>query len=146
MTELIGRTSDQHLQAPGPLDVGTEEAARLLAVAADLAVRHAEDVVAGPVAPADSATGAIRDWLSGYDFRAAQPAGEVLPDVMAALRQWVVHTTHPRYFGLFNPTPTWWGVAGDLLAAGVNAQLAAYSHAPAAVEVERHVLKFMAAA
>ncbi|MGH3657686.1 MAG: pyridoxal phosphate-dependent decarboxylase family protein, partial [Micromonosporaceae bacterium] len=81
-----------------------------------------------------------------YDFRAAQPAGEVLPDVMAALRQWVVHTTHPRYFGLFNPTPTWWGVAGDLLAAGVNAQLAAYSHAPAAVEVERHVLKFMAAA
>ncbi|WP_431933028.1 pyridoxal-dependent decarboxylase [Nonomuraea jabiensis] len=63
---------------------------------------------------------------------------------MRMLRQWGVHTTHPRYFGLFNPTPTWWDIAGEVLAAGVNPQLAAYTHAPAAVEMERHVLRFVA--
>ncbi|MFE3455266.1 pyridoxal phosphate-dependent decarboxylase family protein [Nonomuraea sp. NPDC059194] len=47
---------------------------------------------------------------------------------------------------MFNPAPTWWGVAGELMAAAVNPQLAAYSHAPAAaVEIERHVLAFLAA-
>lgn len=129
----------------GPLDVGTEEGARLLTAAVDLVVRHARQVADGPVAPAEPGTGWIRDWLAGYDFDGARQAGNVLPEVMEALRRWGVHTTHPRYFGLFNPTPTWWGVAGELLAAGVNPQLAAYSHAPAAVEMERHVLRFIAA-
>lgn len=131
-----------HPQAP--LDVDGTEAAQLLALAADLVLRHADEVGDGPVAPADSATARIRDWLGDYDFGTARQAGDLLPDVMAALRKWGVHTTHPRYFGLFNPTPTWWGVAGELLTASVNPQLAAYSHAPAAVEIERHVLRFMA--
>jgi aromatic-L-amino-acid decarboxylase len=37
------------------------------------------------------------------------------------------------------------GIAGELLAAGVNPQLAAWSHAPAAAETEQHVLGFIAA-
>jgi glutamate/tyrosine decarboxylase-like PLP-dependent enzyme len=97
------------------------------------------------VAPASPEAATIRAWLGKYDFTATHAADDVLPDVMQALRRWTVHTTHPRYLGLFNPTPTWWGVAGDLLTAAVNPQLAAYSHAPAAVEIERHVLKFVAA-
>jgi len=145
VTEIIDGPLDRALAARGPLDVDTGDAAALLAVAADLAVRHAEEVLDGPVAPAVASTGEIREWLGGYDFRAARPSEEVLPEVMAALARWGVHTTHPRYFGLFNPTPTWWGVAGELLAAAVNPQLAAYSQAPAAVEVERHVLRFLAA-
>lgn len=133
------------LAAFGPLDVGADEAARLLDLAASLAVRHAQDVVDGPVAPANPGTEHIRRWLAGFDFRAGRPATEVFPEVLDALRRWGVHTTHPRYLGLFNPTPTWWGVAGDLITAAVNPQLAAYSHAPAAVEIERHVLRFVAA-
>ncbi|WP_158880367.1 pyridoxal phosphate-dependent decarboxylase family protein [Amycolatopsis anabasis] len=132
------------IQERGPLDAGSEEGARLLGIAADLVVRHAEGVADGPVAPAQPGTAWIREWLDGYDFHAGRPAEETLPEVMDVLRRWGVHTTHPRYFGLFNPTPTWWGVAGELLAAGVNPQLAAYSHAPAAVEIERHVLRFLA--
>jgi aromatic-L-amino-acid decarboxylase len=133
------------LDRRGPLDVGAGEGARLLAAASSLLVEHAETVVDRPVAPREPAVGHVRDWLAGYDFRTARPADEVLSDVMDGLRDWTVHTTHPRYFGLFNPTPTWWGVAGELLAAGVNPQLAAHSHAPAAVEMERHVLRFLAA-
>ncbi|UUN25087.1 pyridoxal-dependent decarboxylase [Streptomyces sp. FIT100] len=144
MSESTARIRDA-LRGPGPLDVGTEEGARLLAEAAGLVVRHAEEVSGGPVAPDEPGTARIRKWLDGYDFHGPRPAGEVLPDVVAALRRWGVHTTHPRYMGLFNPTPTWWGVAGELIAAGVNPQLAAQSHAPAAVEMERHVLRYLAA-
>ncbi|MET9342264.1 pyridoxal-dependent decarboxylase [Nonomuraea sp. NPDC003804] len=129
----------------GPLDIGEDEGARLLTAAVDLVVRHAKDVAGGPVAPPETGTAWLRDWLAGQDFETAGRPEHTLREVMAALRRWGVHTTHPRYFGLFNPTPTWWGVAGELLAAGVNPQLAAYSHAPAAVEMERHVLRFMAA-
>jgi glutamate/tyrosine decarboxylase-like PLP-dependent enzyme len=132
------------LGGPGPLDVGTEAGARLLAEAVGLVVRHAEAVPDGPVAPAEPGTDRIRDWLAGHDFAGPRPAGELLAEVTAALRRWGVHATHPRYLGLFVPTPTWWGVAGELVAAGVNPQLAAYGHAPAAVEIERHVLRFLA--
>jgi aromatic-L-amino-acid decarboxylase len=55
-----------------------------------------------------------------------------------------VHTTHPRYFGLFNPTPAFAGVLADALVAAFNPQLAVTSHAPAAVAIERHVLAFLA--
>ncbi|MEW1848328.1 pyridoxal-dependent decarboxylase [Nonomuraea angiospora] len=128
----------------GTLDIGTQEGAQLLTAAADLVVRHLSTVADGPVAPAGPGTEQLGDWLAGHDFARPAPAADTLAEVMGMLRQWGVHTTHPRYFGLFNPTPTWWGIAGELLAVGVNPQLAAYSHAPAAVEMERHVLRFVA--
>ncbi|WP_407562226.1 pyridoxal phosphate-dependent decarboxylase family protein [Streptomyces sp. 184] len=144
MEEITAEPSSA-LRAPGPLDLGTEAGARLLAEAVELIARHAEAVADGPVAPAEPDTDRIRDWLAGHDFAGPRPAGELLTEVTEALRRWGVHATHPRYLGLFVPTPTWWGVAGELVAAGVNPQLAAYGHAPAAVEIERHVLRFLAA-
>ncbi|MEU7900407.1 pyridoxal-dependent decarboxylase [Nonomuraea sp. NPDC049152] len=128
----------------GPLDISESEGARLLAAAVDLVVRHAQQVADGPVAPPEPGTETIRGWLAGQDFAKGAQAEQVLQEVMRVLSTWGVHTTHPRYFGLFNPTPTWWGVAGELVAAAVNPQLAAYSHAPAAVEIERHMLGFLA--
>lgn len=124
--------------------MGEVEGARLLTAAVDLVVQHAKEVADGPVAPREPGTAWLREWLAGQDFEVARAPGDAMPEVMEAMRRWGVHTTHPRYFGLFNPTPTWWGVAGELIAAAVNPQLAAYSHAPAAVEMERHVLRFMA--
>ncbi len=60
------------------------------------------------------------------------------------LRDGTVHTTHPRYFGLFNPTPSFMGIVADLLAAAFNPQLAASSHAPAAVEIESWTVRYLA--
>ncbi|NED54859.1 pyridoxal-dependent decarboxylase, partial [Micromonospora aurantiaca] len=77
----------------------------------------------------------------GFD-RPADPEA-VIEDVAGLLRATTVHTTHPRYFGLFNPTPTLMGVVGETLAAAFNPQLAAWSHAPAAVEIEAHLLRFL---
>ncbi|HET6499765.1 MAG TPA: pyridoxal-dependent decarboxylase [Amycolatopsis sp.] len=145
MTEIIDMPADDDLSRPGPLDIGAREGSRLLAQAAALVVRHAVEVTGGPVAPTGMSAVEMRQWLAGFDFAHPCPAEDTLRAVVRGLSESGVHTTHPRYFGLFNPTPTWWGVAGEVLAAGLNPQLAAYSHAPLAVEVERHVLRFLGA-
>ena len=81
--------------------------------------------------------------LRRFDF--AEPVGldELLDSVGGLLRDGIVHTAHPRYFGLFNPTPAFAGVLADSLVAAFNPQLAVASHAPAAVAIERHVLSFI---
>lgn len=52
----------------------------------------------------------------------------------------MVHTMHPGYFGLFNPTAIFPGIVADLITAHLNPQLAVWSHAPVAVEIERRVI------
>src|SRR5262249_49006000 len=54
-----------------------------------------------------------------------------------------VHTTHPRYFGLFNPTVRRAGVIADALAALYNPQVGAWWHAPAATEIETRTLAYL---
>jgi aromatic-L-amino-acid/L-tryptophan decarboxylase len=134
------------LTAAGPLDAALAELPALLDVAATTLVDHLARVAEGAAAPAAPVDpDEVRAWLSStYDFERPRAAQAVIGDLMERLQQWTVHTTHPGYFGLFNPTPTAAGIAGELLAAGVNPQLAAWSHAPAAAEAEQHVLRFIA--
>ncbi|MGH8967803.1 MAG: hypothetical protein ACRDXB_21120, partial [Actinomycetes bacterium] len=109
--------------------------ADLLRQAAELAARHTTDVLALPVAPPEPEQDLRRrmdDWLARYDFAAPADPAQVLADTTEQLRWGGVHTTHPGYFGLFNPAPTAPGIAADVVAAALNPQLAAASHAPAA--------------
>lgn len=92
-----------------------------------------------PVADLDG----LRGEIDRFDFEHPTDPVAVVDAVAALLREHTVHTTHPRYFGLFNPTPTLPGVIGETLAAAFNPQLAAWSHAPAAVEIEAHLLRFL---
>ena len=88
----------------------------------------------------------IRDRLrSRFRFRAPMEAETVTREVSEMLRQWNIHVTHPRYFGLFNPSVHELGIAADALAALYNPQLAVWSHAPAANEIERHTLEHLKA-
>lgn len=87
---------------------------------------------------------AIRAHLSSrYGFEQPLPPAQLVDDVGRMLQDWAVHVVHPRYFGYFNPTPQPAAVAADLLASTFNAQLAVWSHAPAAVEMEQHVLRWL---
>ena len=110
--------------------------ARVAAEAADLDACLRDLPVARPGGARD-----IRERLAKYDFAAPRPAEEVLDDVASLLRRFNVHVTHPRYFGLFNPSVVPAAVAAEALAAAVNPQLAVWSHAPAANEIERHTLR-----
>jgi len=83
----------------------------------------------------------IREHLELYDFNQPRSAEAVLDDVLDFLEQGMVHTQHPRYFGLFNPSPTFPSILADTITAALNPQLAVWTHAPVAVEIERHVVR-----
>lgn len=92
-----------------------------------------------------AATAALRAQIASVDFEHPMAPGDALQFAVAGLWEHQVHTPHPRYFGLFNPAPTTMGVAADALVAAFNPQIAAWSHAPFAAEVEAYVLRAVAA-
>lgn len=53
---------------------------------------------------------------------------EALSHILEGLKQYQVHTPHPRYFGLYNPRPNFMGIMADTVTAAFNPQLAAWSH------------------
>ncbi|GCE51450.1 pyridoxal-dependent decarboxylase-like protein [Thermosporothrix hazakensis] len=81
---------------------------------------------------------------SRYSFAAPIPLEELIEEVMRLLRTWTVHVTHPRYFGLFNPSVSQASIIADTLVALYNPQLAVWSHAPAAIELEQLTLQCFA--
>ena len=93
-----------------------------------------------PVAQGPSVS-AIRSLLSSFDFAKPGDPLEAIEFAFEELRHTQVHTPHPRYFGLFNPAPTTMGVAADAIVAALNPQLAAWTHNPLALEIERHLVQ-----
>ncbi len=101
-------------------------------------------IAGGPIVPAVTPE-EIRSYLtSRYDFRKPLELDSVITDVEEMLRKWQVHVTHPRYFGLFNPSVTTASVVADFLVAMYNPQLATWRTSPAANEIERHTLSWLA--
>ena len=86
----------------------------------------------------------FRRELSGFDFQAARSFDEVLSWTIDGMEQGLVHVTHPRYFGLFNPAPTFPAQCADRVAGAFNPQLATATTSPAAVEIESHVIRAVA--
>lgn len=86
----------------------------------------------------------IDSALACFNFQQPIPAAEAVDFVVGELTRHQVHAPHPAYYGLFNPAPTTMGIAGDLLAAAFNPQLATWSHSPFAVQVEQHLVKTFA--
>ena len=102
------------------------------------------DIAGGAIVPAVPPD-EIRDHLaSRYDFTNALALDDVIADVEGMMRRWQVQVTHPRYFGLFNPSVTLASVIADTLVAMYNPQLATWRTSPAANEIERHTLAWLA--
>jgi aromatic-L-amino-acid/L-tryptophan decarboxylase len=98
-----------------------------------------------PVTPRPSEI-ELRAFLAErFTFQTRRPAADLVQEVSGLLRDGTVHVTHPAYFGLFNPSVRPIAVIADALTALYNPQLAAWSHAPAANEIERHTLAFFLA-
>jgi len=83
----------------------------------------------------------LRSRLAPFTFDKPVDAEQALEFAARQLREFQVHTPHPRYFGLFNPNPTAMGLFADALVAGFNPQMAAWSHSPFACEAESHVIR-----
>ena len=114
---------------------------RDLKVVAALAEAYLAGRATAPIAPMlDPAA------LARWDFARPTPLAEVAAALFELLGQGTLRTDSPRYFGLFNPPATPASIAGDLIAATVNPQLAVWGHAPAAAEIERKLVRLFGGA
>jgi glutamate/tyrosine decarboxylase-like PLP-dependent enzyme len=105
--------------------------------------RADERVAGGPVTPRLDLP-QFRRELAGFTYGDPRPVEEVLSWTIAQLERGIVHMTNPRYFGLFNPAPTFPAQCADRIAATFNPQLATATTSPAAVEIENHVIRSVA--
>lgn len=102
------------------------------------------DTRIGPIYPNVTAPEIRRHLTAYYDFASPLHLGDIVEDVNEMLRNWDVQITHPRYLGLFNPSVTFASVFAELLTAIHNPQLASWRTSPAANEIERHTLGWLA--
>ena len=123
-----------------PLELNAKAREALFQSVAASIEEYLRDLPDLPVSP-PAEPEAVRALLASVDFERPRSPEEALALAVEGLRSHQVHNGHPRYFGLFNPATTTMSVAADTLAAAFNPQLAAWSHAPFACEVERLVIR-----
>ena len=85
-----------------------------------------------------------RHLQANYPFAVPMPSHALLADVVAMLDRWELDSTHSRCFGLFNPPALPITAAADALVSIRNPQVGTYTHSPAANEIERHALDYLA--
>ncbi|HYR41784.1 MAG TPA: aminotransferase class V-fold PLP-dependent enzyme [Terriglobia bacterium] len=102
------------------------------------------EIATGPIVPTVTPAEIRRHLASRYDFAKPLALKEISVDVERMLRTWQVQVTHPRYLGLFNPSVTPASILADTLVAMYNPQLATWRTSPAANEIERHTLDWLA--
>jgi aromatic-L-amino-acid decarboxylase len=115
---------------------------RRLALQSKLAEKLAdaiETIQSGIVAPATTPT-EIRRVLDEFDFKVPITSEEATDRVLELLTKNNVHMMHPGYFGLFNPSILFPGALADQITAMINPQLAVWSHAPVAAEIESRTI------
>src|SRR6266446_9450325 len=109
----------------------------------DVVAKHESSIASGPIVPAVTPEEIRSHLTSRYDFRTPLALGDVIADAEQMLRTWQVQVTHPRYFGLFNPSVTLASIIAATLVAMYNPQLATWRTSPAANEIERHTLAWL---
>ena len=97
-----------------------------------------------PVSPGVTAAEIRSELGRRFTFDKPIPLESLTTDICSLLRSWSVHVTHPRYFGLFNPSVRPAGIVADTIVALFNPQLAVWSHAPVANEIEQLTLRLFA--
>jgi len=137
--------ADDHMIAPDPAlfpDAATRQAGEALLT--ELLAGLPERLATKAVAPTLDLA-AARAALEGFDFAVPRSFDTLLPWVVGLLEHGVTQITHPRYFGLFNPSPTQPARLADRIVAEFNPQLASATTSPAAVAIEAHTIRAVAA-
>ncbi len=98
---------------------------------------HTKDWKATPILDKQ----AVLNYIDSKSFSSPIPINEAIDFVMEGFRKYHVHTPHPHYMGLFNPRANFASVVGDTITATINPQMAAWSHAPFANEVEAYMVR-----
>lgn len=112
--------------------------------AAGEAARHFDRIREQPVSGAARSVDVRRHLEAAYRFDAPCSSAAVLDDVARMLSRGTVHSTHPAYFGLYNPGVLRSAIAASTLVAAYDPQAATHAHGMAAIEIEQHLLRFLA--
>lgn len=96
-------------------------------------------VAAGPTVPTIDLAAFRRD-LARFRFEDPQPLEALMDWSIDVLEHGINHITHPRYFGLYNPAPSFPAECADRIVNTFNPQLASSATSPAAVAIEAHVI------
>lgn len=105
--------------------------------------RALQRIQAGPVVPTvDMAV--FRAELGAYDFEKPRPLQDLLRWTVERMEHGIVQMANPRYFGLFNPGPSFPAQCADRISGLFNPQLASSGSSPVPVELERHVVRAIA--
>ena len=97
----------------------------------------------GRVAP-DLDRKSLAAELAAFDFVDPVPLPELLDWTLGVMERGMVQITHPRYFGLFNPAPSFPAECAERIVAAFNPQLASATTSPAPVAIEAHVIAAVA--
>jgi aromatic-L-amino-acid decarboxylase len=100
-------------------------------------------VQAGPVIPSVDIA-AFREELKSFDFSQPMPLDQLLGWTIERLEHGIVQMSNPRYFGLFNPGPSYPAQCADRLISTFNPQLASSASSPVPVALENHVIRTVA--
>ncbi len=100
-------------------------------------------VQAGPVTPSVDIA-AFREELKSFDFSQPMPLDQLLGWTIERLEHGIVQMSNPRYFGLFNPGPSYPAQCADRLISTFNPQLASSASSPVPVALENHVIRSVA--
>ena len=82
--------------------------------------------------------------LASFDFNENRKLDSLLPWIIDQMEHGIVHVDHPRYFGLFNPAPSFPAQCADRITAAFNPQLATAVTSPFPVAVEACVIRAIA--
>ncbi|MFI0723585.1 pyridoxal phosphate-dependent decarboxylase family protein [Streptomyces sp. NPDC021224] len=126
---------------------GLEHLRTLVNTAIDI-LRDAHPVRSGPVLPGGPAAAAeaARRALAGPLLPdTPQPAQDVFGDLVTAYAHWSVDITHPATMARMQCPPTTVAVAAELVTATLNQSLHAWESGPFALELERYVVRELAA-
>jgi len=140
---MQNRIPDELWAPPPALFPGRDDRERLDYLLTRELLDAAARVADGPVTPTLDLK-AFRTELTSFDFDTPRSLDDLLGWIIEQLQHGLVHVTHPRYFGLFNPLPTFPAQCADRIAASFNPQLATSMTSPVAVEIEAHVIRAIA--
>jgi aromatic-L-amino-acid decarboxylase len=79
-----------------------------------------------------------------FTFEKPLPLDWLLQWTIDRMEHGIVQMTHRRYFGLFNPAPSFPAQCADRIISAFNPQLASSASSPVPVELEKHVIRAVA--
>ncbi|HEY7530719.1 MAG TPA: pyridoxal-dependent decarboxylase [Gemmatimonadota bacterium] len=112
--------------------------------AADLVADYLETVGSRPVLPR-VAPGAFAATIPAAPPESAEPLDRILADYRTLVEPAVTHWNHPGFFAYFAISGSGPGIAGEMLAAGLNVNAMLWRTGPAPTELEERVCDWLRA-